>query len=461
MTDLDTNLKQYQQAVENAGGYIRTKGRLLEARVFLALSMRAQKDVESVSFDANGILGDNSFRIDFYTKTGIEILRIPAYSCFELKINPNADSIYRAKELAQALKKEHPQAKMFLIYSENERLTDKVIREANKEKLVEVWEVDAFLRHIDKVKQINEDIANLEKTWHEKRDYLLDCARWSFRENKCSLFLGAGVSMSAGGPSWEELLLKAIRKSRKHFTKRDFKKIYASCGQSPIVMGRYIAPDRQSLTQIAEYLQRYVLYKGADVSRSELITAICECMETGNVESVITYNYDDLVEMAIEQRGNTKAYSVVAKSRNTTEEIPVYHVHGLIPHDKSLIAATPVLSEKDYHDIYRESFHWSNIEQLHALDRNSCFFIGLSMSDPNLRRLLDFSHAGNDNEIHHYAFLKRDSLYGNDDVYKNKNHFVAVEEQLESIGVGVIWFERFEEIPQMIRQIISPLRLIG
>lgn len=73
----------------------------------------------------------------------------------------------------------------------------------------------------------------------------------------------------------------------------------------------------------------------------------------------------------------------------------------------------------------------------------------------------DFSHAGNDNEIHHYAFLKRDSLYGNDDVNKNKNHFVTVEEQLESIGVGVIWFERFDEIPQMIRQIISPLRLIG
>lgn len=56
------------------------------------------------------------------------------------------------------------------------------------------------------------------------------------------------------------------------------------------------------------------------------------------------------------------------------------------------------------------------------------------------------------------AFLKCESLYGNDDVNKNKNHYVTVEEQLESIGVEVIWFERFEEVPQMIRQIISPLR---
>lgn len=71
------------------------------------------------------------------------------------------------------------------------------------------------------------------------------------------------------------------------------------------------------------------------------------------------------------------------------------------------------------------------------------------------------SHVGNDNEIHHYAFLKRELLYDNDDVNKNKDHFVTVGERLESSGVGVIWFEWFDEISQMIRQIISPFRLIG
>lgn len=82
------------------------------------------------------------------------------------------------------------------------------------------------------------------------------------------------------------------------------------------------------------------------------------------------------------------------------------------------------------------------------------------MSDPNLRRLLDFSHAGNDNEIHHYAFLKRDLLYGEQNVVKNKQHFDTVEQQLESIGVWVIWFEHFEEIPQMIRSIVTPMGMV-
>ena len=55
---------------------------------------------------------------------------------------------------------------------------------------------------------------------------------------------------------------------------------------------------------------------------------------------------------------------------------------------KSLI----VLGEKEYHKIYQEPYNWGNIEQLHALNRNVCFFIGLSMNDPNLRRLIDGSN---------------------------------------------------------------------
>ena len=461
MINIESLKKQYEETIEKSGGYSQVITRLMMARVYFALSMRVVRGEESVEFDSKGVLGDNAYLVDLCTRTGIAKLRIPAYSCFELKSNPNFDAIFQTNKIARLLKQVHPEAKMYLIYDNNVQLTDKVIREAKKEKLVEVWSLDAFLNHVDKVKQINDQIDFERRNWREKRAFVLDNAKGSFRENKCSLFLGAGVTMSAGGPSWEELLFKAIKKGNKSFSKRDFKKIYTSCGQSPIVLGRYLAPDKHCLDQITNYLQRFVLYKGVDWQRSELIKAICEFVESGNAESVITYNYDDLIETALNQRGEKNALSVYAKSRNTNKEIPVYHVHGLIPHDNSEMAATPVLSEKDYHDIYRESFHWSNIEQLHALDRNSCFFIGLSMTDPNLRRLLDFSHAGNDNEIHHFAFLKRESLYGEGDVAKNKQHFKTIEQQLESIGVWVIWFERYDEVSQMIRQIIAPMRLIG
>ena len=455
-------LKQkYSEMIKMSGGGLATLARLMKFKVYGSLFLRCKKNVETVIFDKRFEFEGRSLLVDLCTPTGITKLRLPAYSSFELKYNPDADSIYRTKELAIVMKQIYPNAKLYFIYDQKGQLTDKVIRDAKREKLFEIWQVDAFVEHINKVKQINDQIESLERDWKDKRKAIIESARFSFRENKCSLFLGAGVSMSAGGPSWEDLLYKTIKKSRKSFTKRDFKKIYESCGQSPIVMGRYLAPDKHTLGIITDYLQAYVLYKGVNLSNSELIKAICEFVETDKVESVVTYNYDDLVETAINQRGRKRAFSVVAKSRNTKEEIPVYHVHGLIPHHQSEMAATPVLSEKDYHDIYRESFHWSNIEQLHALDRNSCFFIGLSMTDPNLRRLLDFSYAGNDNEIHHYAFMKRESLYGTDDVEKNKSHFKTIEEQLESVGVWVIWYERHNEIPRIIRDIIAPMRLMN
>ncbi len=460
MPNSDSFKKLYEEAIDKAGGVTNVKSRVMIATIYFALFFRVKKGVESIEIHSQ--ISKDIYKFgDISTSTGISNLRIPAHSCFILKSNPYYDSLYRAKETAQILKKEFPGAKLFFLYDGMGQLTNKVIREAKKEKSVEIWEFRRFLEHIERIKRINDQIEKFDRDWHDKREFILDCAKSSFRENKCSLFLGAGVSIDAGGPTWDDLLYRAIKKNRKRFTKKDFNKLYSSCGQSPIIMGRYIAPDKKSLDLITDYIQQYVLYKGVDLKKSELIKAICEFVETDKVESIITYNYDDLVETAIKLRGYKQAYSVVAKSRNTSNELPVYHVHGLIPHNKSEIASFPVLSEKDYHDIYRESYHWSNIEQLHALDRNSCFFIGLSMTDPNLRRLLDFSYSGNDNEIYHYAFLKRDMLFPSDNVEKNKQHFDMIEQQLERIGVWVIWYEQYKEVPQMIRKIIAPMNIVS
>lgn len=225
---MDTdNLKQkYDEMIKRSGGSTTTLARLMTFKVYGSLFLRCKKDAETVIFDKRFEQDGRSFHVDICTPTGISKLRIPANSSFELKYNPDADSIYRTKELALVMEQLHPDAKLYFIYSEKGRLTDKAIRDAKREKLFEIWQVDAFLDHINKVKKINDQIESLERDWNEKRKAIIESARFSFRENKCSLFLGAGVSMSAGGPSWEDLLYKAIKKNRKSFTKRDFKKIY-------------------------------------------------------------------------------------------------------------------------------------------------------------------------------------------------------------------------------------------
>lgn len=39
----------------------------------------------------------------------------------------------------------------------------------------------------------------------------------------------------------------------------------------------------------------------------------------------------------------------------------------MIPQENQGIISTLILSEREYHEMYKEAYNWSNIEQLHAL----------------------------------------------------------------------------------------------
>lgn len=86
------------------------------------------------------------------------------------------------------------------------------------------------------------------------------------------------------------------------------------------------------------------------------------------------------------------------------------------------------------------------------------------MDDPNLRRLLDIAQNGNPN-ANHYAFLKRVTL--SEISTKNEGESVIVEVSFlerhhklqelifKELGVNVIWFEEFDELPQLLGQLLN------
>lgn len=462
----DTN----RQLIIDAGGFVAMRRRMAIAKVFFTINQRAKKGEESLDFIKISQMLDFSYPVDLYTETGVAKLRIPPHSCFIIKEQIISDTIYRVDEFAQRHKGMFPDANVYLLYIDQGELNEQVVRETKKQNRTRINQIDTFVEKLNKTAKINNDIINLEQDWKAKRELIVTGARFSFREDKSTFFLGAGVSMDAGGPSWEELLRKILRRFKKMGRKGDFDKVYDWCGMSPIIMGRYAASNKKILNDVSEYLRRYVLYKGVNENESELIKVICEAVKgnnddervvlSGKVDSIITYNYDDLLETALEHQGVSVA-RIYLKGRNHRNELPVYHVHGLIPKVNNGIISTPILGEKEYHQIYKESYHWSNVEQLHALDRNTCFFIGMSMTDPNLRRLLDISQTGGDKDCKHYAFLQRKPMFHEDEVEKNREHFDTIEFQLSDLGVNVIWYEKHEEVPRLIRKIIAPMRLIG
>jgi len=129
-----------------------------------------------------------------------------------------------------------------------------------------------------------------------------------------------------------------------------------------------------------------------------------------------------------------------------------------------------VFSEEGYHQIYGEAYHWSNLIQLNSLKETACLMVGLSLTDPNLRRLLEISAKSLD-KPKHFAFLKRISFEefskeeGKTIVKASVNttrkflerHHSLNEEVMRELGVNIIWYESYDEIPKILKEIAKSI----
>ncbi len=281
---------------------------------------------------------------------------------------------------------------------------------------------------------IDKSVDDQYNTGH--RDKIIQGAKDALKNNKISLFLGAGVSADAGVVTWDNLLQQLCIK--KGLSKID-------CDIESTVKGRYIIDAYKNINNTIpdDFYRdmRSILY--AKTRTSKLIKSIATLITSSNIESIISYNYDDLLEQEINNYFNKHCDSVYDKtSPNDSNNLLVYHVHGYIPEKGKW--SSIVLGEREYHKIYQESYNWSNVEQLHALCRSTCFFIGLSMSDPNLRRLIDISLDGSDIDPVHYAFLRRIEY-----------NVPFMEKMMRSFGVNCIWYDNHKDLPDLLRSLLS------
>ncbi|MFL9964298.1 SIR2 family protein [Paraburkholderia sediminicola] len=338
-------------------------------------------------------------------------------------------------------------------------------------------------------------VSSSELDWRQEQMSRLAILSGRFSAGQCSLFLGAGVSSSAGMPDWKSLLnalfvtYLAGGDAESQFNEAEIlelvRRMDALDAPSALVSARYLrkaiatSSEEGGVFTAAIRKALYGLRKGGD-NASLLISVLVElCMPRRSgalVSSVVTYNFDDLLER--ELRAKSVLYKCVYGPTDPPDidELPVYHVHGFVPEDTDNYAgvsdATLVFSEEGYHQIYTDAYHWSNLAQLNALRNSTCIMVGLSMSDPNLRRLLEISQRGF-SDPRHFAFMRRTTsekfgLGRADDApvvsaEKAKaflaRHYATTEALMRELGVTVIWFERFEELPTLLRAVGFPTRV--
>ena len=331
-----------------------------------------------------------------------------------------------------------------------------------------------------------------KKDWKEEREDIIRKAKEAVEQDNNVLFLGAGVSMSAKMPSWKDLLkgLMGEVKQLKEPTLEAFKELSShvleECGDSNLIMGRYLQTAislHDNKAVFSELIQKY-LYN--DNNSSLLLMNLARIVQKKKVNEVITYNFDDLLEQNLAKLNLRDSIDYTAISKDAEikghNTLPIYHVHGIIPKEGPV--DTVVFSEEEYHKRYSTAYHWSNVEQLHALTRMHCFFVGLSMTDPNLRRLLDAAKEMNkSNGINHYAFLQRKNLenYCVSDVNKTCKYvhvsgslidkakqkeiynlnYAVIDSIFNDLGVNVIWYEDHKELPELVANVFGVTQYEG
>lgn len=281
---------------------------------------------------------------------------------------------------------------------------------------------------------------NKSLTEDDKQRATIEYAKHEIKKNRqIVFFLGAGVSMGAGVIGWDGLL-EGLTKEL--FGKEDDTFI-KDVEMTSIQKGRYIIDEFDAHGK--DYVQsvKQLLYsnnpKGCD-----LIDSIAKY--AFRLDSIITYNYDDLVESKINSMYENYCCPIFGDARMSEGSmLPVYHVHGFIPQSDTALNSEIVLGEKQYHQIYQQSYSWSNVEQIHALSRKTCFFIGLSMKDPNLRRLIDFAKT-EDGEAHHIVFLRKE----NERLDRMNSRI------FEEMGIRCLWFDNYQDLPKLLDSLLPP-----
>lgn len=271
------------------------------------------------------------------------------------------------------------------------------------------------------------------KNWKIERTDRLEKIKSSLQFAPNSLFVGAGLSCSLGAPDWEALLTQLTNKMK--LEPGSYEDIAEDSKKNSLLVARYLKNIAKSRKRRMVTYLRSILYKKRISATSAFLNAVIDLIKRWRFEEIITYNFDNYLESALLANG-IKNNSVDCQSRRIKNYLPVLHVHGMIhPTDKTF-DKNVVLAEDEYHELYRDSYHWANVAQLYALTHTTCLFVGLSMTDPSLRRLLDIANKQGSGNVEHYAFLRRDEF---------KNHR-ETEEIFSQMGVGIIWCENKEDV---------------
>lgn len=259
-------------------------------------------------------------------------------------------------------------------------------------------------------------VGNKSRVWSDHVSTL----RRAWAERRLVLCLGAGVSVPYGLPDWRDLVLGLIIKRGPELAERrkgiDWEEYNAPYQKAlgrwlmsrfrfdPVRLSRLLEDDGERfLRSIRDELYaplRRAAKVGLLPATPNSLTAVADLLARpsspsvgGQVRSVLSFNFDDLLERELTRRGLQHTPAFDARSARTAGNdagrLPVYHVHGYLPQDGDVPRQQLVFQETSFHEVTTSIQHWGAKKLIRHLQQDVVLFVGISFEDPNLRRLLD------------------------------------------------------------------------
>jgi hypothetical protein len=265
---------------------------------------------------------------------------------------------------------------------------------------------------------------------HPRSERLLGELVRDARDQGLVLFVGSGINARAvaqWGKLLEELLRRTIREASigdkrvsafEPYLLRWCLNHFDVCAQASIVKkilgtGRYRREIQDILyngkSDIEARVKNYCSPNSDNEPKQEdkqfeFLRQVGRLCQLTQVRAVATFNFDTLLETAIDASGDRKAqaYSgeVSAGQRSLKAEksmIPVFHLHGLLPPPGTLLkpqTEAVVFSYDEYFEKNADPLSWETATPLHLMRSFCTLWLGASLRDWNMMRLVDSARSG-------------------------------------------------------------------
>jgi hypothetical protein len=263
----------------------------------------------------------------------------------------------------------------------------------------------------------------------EKRAFLKEYTR-AINEGEAALFVGAGISQSAGYVDWKQLL-RGIAEDLELNVDRETDLVALAQFHQNHRRGR----DRINQLLIDEFLENVHL-----TDSHTLIASL-------PIQTVWTTNYDDLLETAFanaKKRIDVKRRQSDFSTARRRTDVTIYKMHG----DKTE-PANAVLTKEDY-ETYDETRELFTIALKGDLARKTFLFLGVSFADPNIVYILSrVRQLLKGNSRKHFCILKAPDASDATGVYDYKR-FSHWASDLHRYNIQPVLIPSYGQVPEIL-----------